>query len=69
MDVWIHWEGGTNIGFLCDHILSDHMLLKADDYLWSRGARLLIATQKLMSEERTEKREQSERRAVPTVKD
>lgn len=51
--------------------LSDHMVLKAVDYLGSRGAGLLIATQKLMSEEKkeeTEKRQQNERRNVPLVK-
>lgn len=47
------------------------MFLKAIDYLGSRGAGLLIATQKLMSEEKmeaTEKRQQNEKRAVPLVK-
>lgn len=42
------------------------MLLKAIDYLGSRGAGLLIATQKLMSEQKTEEREQ-QRGGVPLV--
>lgn len=39
--------------------LSEHALLKAVDYLGSRGAGLLIATQKLMSEEKIEEREET----------
>lgn len=66
------WINGFLVS-LSEHTqgLSDHMLLKAVDYLGSRGAGLLIATQKLMSEEKTEeteKRQQSERRGVPLVK-
>lgn len=64
MDIWIQ-------GFLFrvreyTGFLSEHMLLKAVDYLGSRGAGLLIATQKLMSKEKTEEREQ-QRGGVPLV--
>ncbi len=57
MDIWIH-------GFIAsssEHTqgLIDHMLLEAVDYLGSRGAGLLIATQKLMSEEKRGNREET----------
>lgn len=38
---------------------SEHVSLWAVDYLGSRGAGLLIATQKLMSEEKMEEREET----------
>lgn len=39
-------------------MMGDHGLLKAIDYLGSRGAGLLIATQKLTSEEKKETEQQ-----------
>lgn len=50
MDIWID-------GFLLSLRKHTHMSLKAYDYLGSRGAGLLIATQKLMSEQKTEETE------------
>lgn len=69
---WISGFSGALFGRNRDtQGLSDHTMLKAVDYLGSRGAGLLIAAQKLMSEqktEETEKRQQSERRGVALVK-
>lgn len=47
--------------------MGDHTLLRAIDYLRSRCAGLLIATQKLISGEKT-KEEKEQRGGVPLVK-